>query len=115
MSKSWEQPAVELPFDYEEATGAREYFSMRADGGFQIRREMPIDYAALEASKALAKTNDHWNDGVKKEWVHYAHIPDAILFLWHTMGVNINEPKELLDMVNRPEWAYWKLTDKKHK
>jgi hypothetical protein len=114
VSKSWEQPSVELPFDFNEATGVREYFSMREDGGFQLRQEMPIDYAALEASKALAKDPDHWKNGVKKEFVHYAHIDDAILFLWYTMGVNINEPKELLDMVNRPEWSYLKCTGKVH-
>jgi|SRR5678815_913703 len=112
--KGWEQPAVELPFDYDGATGIKQWFSMQADGSMQFRQQLPVDMAALEASKALSKNDAHWDKGVKNGWLHYAHIPDAILFLWHTMGVNINEPEELFKMVNKPEWAYWKLTEKKH-
>lgn len=110
----WEQPAVEIPFDYDAATGIKQWFSMRADGSFQLRQEMAVDNAEIEASKALAKSDEHWDDGVKGGFLHYAHIPDSILFMWHTMGVNINEPGELFNMANRPEWRYLKCVDKIH-
>jgi len=114
MRHTWEQPAVELPFDDGAGTGIRQFYSERKDGAIQLRQEIKHDYASLEASKALAKDNEHWNKGVKNGWLHYAHIDDALLFKWHTMGVNISEPKELLEMVNKPEWAYLKCTGKVH-
>lgn len=112
--KAWEQPSTELPFDYDEATGIRQWFSMQADGSVQLRQEVPVDWAAVEASKELAKDGDHWKDGVKNGWLHYAHIPDAILFLWYTQGVNINEPEELRKMVNKRDWRYLKCVGKIH-
>jgi hypothetical protein len=30
------------------------------------------------------------------------------------MGVNIGDPKALIEMVNKPEWKYLKTTDKVH-
>lgn len=112
--KAWEQPTTEIPFDYDEATGVKQWFSMQADGSVQLRQELALDWAAVETSKELAKDDDHWKDGVKNSWLHYAHIPDAILFKWHVDGVNINEPEELKKMVNRREWAYLKCVGKIH-
>jgi hypothetical protein len=68
----------------------------------------------VEASKELQKDPGHWKEGVKNDMVHYAHIPDAILMQWHSMGVNINDQRELFRMVNRPEWRYLKCTEKIH-
>lgn len=68
----------------------------------------------VEASKVLQNDPDHWKQGVKDDLVHYAHIPDAVLLKWHTMGVNINDQRELFRMVNKPEWRYLKCVDKVH-
>lgn len=114
MRKAWQQPDIELPFDVDEATGIRQWFSALPDGSVQLRQEMPVDWAEVEASKALQKNDDHWKSGVEASWLHYAHIPDAILFLWYTQGVNINEPSELLEMVNKPDWSYLKCVGKIH-
>jgi hypothetical protein len=51
---------------------------------------------------------------VKESWLHYAHIPDQVLHQWAIAGVNINDPKELLKMVNKPEYRYLKLVNKVH-
>ena len=114
MRHTWEQPEYELPFDDGATNGIRQFYSKRADGGIQLRQEIKHDLASLEASKALAKNDEHWKSGVKNGWLHYAHIDDALLFRWHLMGVNINEPKELLAMVNQPEWSYLRCTGKVH-
>src|SRR5262245_11535903 len=93
--------------DYDQYSGVRTYFSN--DGGdFAIRQDFDSVRPELEASKALQKDDDHWKNGVKQSWVHAAHIPDSILLKWHVMGVDINDPKELLRMVSKPEWAYLK-------
>lgn len=68
----------------------------------------------IEASKTLQNDPDHWKKGVKDEMVHYAHVPDSILLRWHSMGVNINDPKALIEMVNKPDWSYLKCVDKVH-
>lgn len=101
-------------FDYDPYAGVTTYFSSDTgnDWTFTYKYD-PVTYE-LDASKELAKTDDHWKDGVKKGWVHYCHIPDQIMHKWAVEGVNINDPKALLEMVNRPEYAYLKLTDKKH-
>jgi hypothetical protein len=68
----------------------------------------------LEWAKALAKEGDYWKQGVKNGRAHYAHIPNDVLLKWHSMGVNIGDPKALIEMVNKPEWKYLKTTDKVH-
>jgi hypothetical protein len=45
----------------------------------------------------------------------YAHIPDSVLVTWKSMGVDINDSKELFRMVNKPEYSYLKTTTKFHK
>lgn len=97
--------------DYDPYSGVKTFFS--ADGErFAIRQEFEDVSAEVEASRAFQKDDDHWKKGVKNSWLHAAHIPDAVLLQWHAMGVNINEPKELLQMVQRPEYHYLRCVDK---
>lgn len=63
-------------------------------------------------SRALQNDPDYWKEGVKKDMVHYCHIPPSILMKWHFDGVNINNARALINMVNRPEWRYLKCVDK---
>lgn len=47
----------------------------------------------LDYSKALAKDDSYTRDGVKKDWVHYAHLPDSIILeLRVNHGINIFNP-----------------------
>jgi hypothetical protein len=100
--------------DYDPWSGVRTYFSSDGKEGenWAIRQEFESVYPELEASKALQKDDDHWRRGVKKSWVHAAHIPDSILLKWHIDGVDINDPKELARMVSKPEWSYLNCVDK---
>ena len=78
------------------------------------------EYAEQDVNTALDVTNDlrndeqYWKDGVKKGMAHYASIPALLLEDWARKGVNINEPEELVKMVNRPEYAYLRVTTKIH-
>lgn len=76
--------------------------------------EDPDMSGTLDHNKRLANDPENWKRGVKNEMAHYAHIPNPILLKWHTMGVNINDPRELVRMCNRPEWRYLKTTEKVH-
>lgn len=101
--------------DYNPYSGVKTFFSSEGKRGerWAIRQEFVGDLSPeVDASRELQKDDDHWKNGVKNGWLHAAHIPDAILLKWHVMGVNINEPKELLRMVQRPEWRYLSCVDK---
>lgn len=99
--------------DYDRASGVKTFFSSEAGGDrWAIRQEFGDVSPEVDASRELQKDDDHWKKGVKSGWLHAAHIPDPILLKWHAMGVNINEPKELLRMAQRPEWRYLMCVDK---
>jgi hypothetical protein len=90
------------------------FFSVSSDGSWQYRYEFYSVAAEVEASKQLQNDPDHWKNGVEQEQVHYAHIPDAILFKWHCEGVDIKDNSALFSMVNNPDWSYLKCVDKSH-
>lgn len=99
---------------YDRANGVKTFFSSggKGDENWAIRHEFEDVSPEVDASRELQKDDNHWKDGVKKEWIHAAHIPDAILLKWHVDGVDINDPKELLRMAQRPEWRYLMCVDK---
>jgi hypothetical protein len=101
----------EALLDYDPLSRVKTYFSSEGDN-WAIRHEFEDVSPEVDASRELQKDDDHWKKGVKESWLHAAHIPDAILLQWHVMGVNINEPKELLKMVQRREWRYLMCVDK---
>jgi hypothetical protein len=100
--------------DYDPYSDVKTFFSADGKYGerFAIRQEFGDVSPEVDASRELQKDDDHWKKGVKNGWLHAAHIPDSILLQWHAMGVNINEPKELLRMVQRPEYHYLRCVDK---
>lgn len=69
----------------------------------------------LEASKYLQNDPDYWKNGVKDEMAHYAHIPNILLEKWMREGVDITDNAALFAMVNKPEYAYLKVTTAYHR
>ena len=67
--------------------------------------------AGLEWAKYLKNTEGERK--TDKEFQHYCHIPASVLVQWHGMGIDTNNPDELVRMVNRPEWSYLKVTSKR--
>ncbi len=94
--------------------GTKTYFSVGPKGEWQFRHEFPDVANEVDLSRQLQNDPDHWKKGVKKDMVHYAHIPDSILFKWHCEGVDIRDNKALFEKVNTPKWKYLKCVDKIH-
>lgn len=108
--------ANEKLIDYDPINGVKTFGSSAGRYGetWAIRHEFDDVSPEVDASRELAKDQDHWKNGVKNSWLHYAHIPDALLLKWHTEGIDINNPSELTRMVNRAEYAYLRCTPKIH-
>lgn len=113
-TRKWIDGLQERFFEYDPVTGIRTFFSSTKDGAWQFRHEFDDVQPEVDASRTLANDPDHWKDGVKESWLHYAHIPDALLFRWHCEGIDIRDQNELLKMVNKPEWKYLRCTEKIH-
>lgn len=100
---------------YNRFTGTEEWFHYD-----HLTKETRIETKNDDLSPTLdwtaARRNDpdYWKSGVKNDRAHYAHIPTEILLQWHTQGVDIGNPRALIEMVNKPEWGYLKTTDKVH-
>lgn len=93
--------------------GIRTY--VKSDGtNWEFKYEFDDVSTDLDYTADLRNNPDTWRNGVKNELVHYCHIPPSILLKWHFDGVNINNARELVNMVNRPEWRYLKCVDKVH-
>lgn len=70
--------------------------------------------AEVEASTSLRNDTDYTRKGMKNDMLHYGHVPDVVLMKWHSMGVDIKDVKELIKMINKPEWRYLKTTTLNH-
>ena len=72
----------------------------------------------LDASKALANDSDYTAKGMKRGWLHYAHIPDIVILKWkYEKGVDIYNPnhqKKIYQLLNDPEYRSLKTTTMFH-
>jgi hypothetical protein len=68
-----------------------------------------------ETSQMLQNDENYTRQGMKNEFVHYAHISDAQLLRWHCEGIDIKDHKQLFAMVNKPEYRKLKTTTLVHK
>ncbi len=80
------------------------------------KTEIETQYADAntDASRARQNDPDYWAQGVKKDMVHYAHIPNSLLAKWAAEGVNIRDTKALFAKVNSSDFAHLKTTTKVH-
>ena len=100
--------------DYDPFTKTFTYHHFDHDNKETVIETVQDTRPHVELSKALQNT-DSWAYGVKNSMAQYAHIPDSVLVTWKSMGVDINDSKELFRMVNKPEYSYLKTTTKFHK
>ena len=101
--------------DHDPVTGMTTYGCHEGDN-MVVSYEQDVE-AELEACKELAKNDDHFKAGVKKDWLHYAHLPDAIIMQLFAKGINVYahdaDLPRIFREVNR-EYPYFKLTTKHH-
>lgn len=69
----------------------------------------------LEATKELKSDEQYTREGMKNDMLHYGHVPSGVLMEWYAQGVDIKSTKELMRMINKPEYAYLKTTTMVHK
>jgi hypothetical protein len=70
----------------------------------------------LELAKELAKTDDHWREGMKREMVHAAFIPDVIIVeMMVKHGVSIYKKEDRNRVLNLldTEYPHLKTVNKK--
>ena len=72
----------------------------------------------LDENRRLSNDPDYWKQGVKNEFVKYASIPAGVQLKWMIeKGVDVynkDHGKEVLALVNNPEYSYLKTTTKYH-
>lgn len=104
--------------DYDKFTGMTQYFHYD-DLTDETHIETVQDSAQLnkevDASRSLQNDEDYTRNGMKNDMLHYAHIPSGVLMEWHAQGIDIKDRKELIKMVNKPEYAYLKTTNLVHR
>lgn len=70
----------------------------------------------VELTKDLAKTDDHWKEGMKKSWVHAAIVPSVeIVRMLKEDGVNFyakEDAKRVLQLLDT-KYSYLKTVNKK--
>ena len=73
----------------------------------------------IEANKRLQNSDEYSREGMKKDWWHYASIPNAIAHKWlveDQINIFTREGRERMfrEKLSQPEWRYLKATTKKH-
>lgn len=83
----------------------------------RIHYKHPDLEPVLDYTHALRMASEYTRNGIKREWWHYAHIPNmVILKLRHEYGLDIynkNHNKRIFEVLNR-DFAYLKVTEKSH-
>lgn len=104
--------------DYDPFTGLMQYIyydSLTDETHIETTQTSSQLNKELEASKELKNDEEYTRKGMKDDMLHYAHIPSGVLMEWFAKGVDIKDRKELIKMVNKPEYAYLKTTNLVHR
>lgn len=90
-------------------------FSTEEDGKtiFQYVQDVT---PTLEMAKDLSKTDDHWKEGMKREMVHAAFIPDVIIvemMVKHGVSIYRKEDRNRVLQLLDTEYPHLKTVPKK--
>lgn len=103
--------------DFDPLTKEAVYFEMK-DNEILLHHEQDMT-GIIEANKMMANDNDYSRSGIKRDWWHYARIPNNVAFKWlKEDGISIfkkEDRKRVFDKLNDPEYKYLKVTTKHHK
>jgi len=103
--------------DFNPLTGEACYFEQSGDGSLLIHNVQAVT-KLLERNKRLASDTARTKKGMKKDWWHYASIPNILITKWKKeLGVDIfdhNHKKKVFELLNSPEYRYLKTTHAKH-
>jgi hypothetical protein len=102
--------------DFNPLTGEACYFESNGTE-IAVHHVQTVD-PLLERNKKLANNTDRTKKGMKKDWWHYASIPNILIIKWkNELGVDVfdhNHKKKVFELLNSPEYRYLKTTHAKH-
>lgn len=101
--------------DYDPLNKTTTYFEYLPSEDVSVTQVVQDVTPNLEWSKGLAKDDDYTKKGIKKEFWHYASIPDSVMYeMIVKHGVDVNDTKALFKAVDL-HYPYLKATTKKHR
>ena len=72
----------------------------------------------IEANKTDSNDDDRTKAGIKRDWWHYARVPNVVILEWkQKYGVdfyNRNHRKRVFELLNHPDYRLLKTTNKFH-
>ena len=102
--------------DYNPITGMRITFDW-VDDKMVIGHHQDAT-AVVESNKAALIDLDEHKRASKKEWAHYAKIPEIVILEWKAkFGVDFSNPnhfKKCMKLLNSPDYKYLKRTSYHH-
>ena len=102
-------------FDYDRFTGLRT--ALRRDDDKIIARHYEDVEPVIERNKRLQNDDTRYKRQKKAGFVHVASIPATVQIEWiNKYGVNIHnkqQTKEVMALLNKPEYRYLKTTTKR--
>lgn len=107
-------------FDYDPISGMTTWFTYDPDTKTSVLQYEQDCAPTLDVTKAMQKDADYSKRGIKRDWWHYGHFPDAIIVKMLTEeGINIysGDPEHIaraFAYINRPEYRYLKTTEGNH-
>jgi hypothetical protein len=78
--------------DHDPLTGVSTWFEpLEEEGKFLVHHTQDVE-AALERNVRLYNEPEYKRTGIKREWMHYAHIPDVVVLQWMKEGIDVFNP-----------------------
>lgn len=79
---------------------------------FHIHHRQDVE-GILERNSKLQTIDDYKREGIKRSWMHYAHIPDVVIIQWAKEGIDVFNPDHLPAVKRKlrdPEWRKLRTT-----
>lgn len=104
--------------DFDPLTGMRVTFEYNHDNDtFTIGHHQDAQPILEDNKWALLDLDTHKKQS-KREWAHYAKIPEIVILEWKAkFGVDFMEPnhwKKVMSLINSPDYRYLKRTTYTH-
>lgn len=103
--------------DFDPISREAVWWEDKGDGIAELHHTQDVGYI-LEANKMMANEADYTKQGFKRDWWHYARIPNIIALKWlKEDGIDIwdkNHKKAVFKKLADPMFRYLKTTEKKH-
>lgn len=99
--------------EHDPVSGLSTWFEpVESEKKFRIHYTQDVE-PFIEQNKRLQNDPEYKRQGIKREWQHFAHIPDIAIIAWRKEGIDVFNPSHI-EAVKRklrdPEWRYLRTT-----